>query len=302
MLTLALPRGRAPEVRVASSFAPLVEVRRTDASPTPRGPLDAVIALPCVPAFLFPAHVDLDDAVDAAVSARADTIRDEIDDNDAVGFPLPPWVRDLLRPGHLGTRSRRQLRDELRRRGADIVHQAEQADVDVAAWVGHVRGALAERPPAQVLAALHPSIRHRDSALHVQLGSGADATATVSSELVLVPTLRPTPSVTTPSDPTRAARVFVPVRNARRDPARTAQVLAGLLGDGRSRVLLAIAGRPGHNNAELRTATGLSAASVSDHVKVLIAAGLVDVRRDGTRTLHRPTPAGRALVNRAGRP
>ncbi|KAB8158371.1 helix-turn-helix domain-containing protein [Streptomyces sp. 3MP-14] len=99
------------------------------------------------------------------------------------------------------------------------------------------------------------------------------------------------------ADPALPPVVVYPVsREPPTPPAagRQAPALAALLGASRARVLgaLTVASTTGSVAAGL----GLSASSVSGHLKVLRAAGLVESRRDGARVTHRLTSRGHHLL------
>ncbi len=78
-------------------------------------------------------------------------------------------------------------------------------------------------------------------------------------------------------------------------PGRTA--LADLLGRTRAEVLVALAPlAEGASTSQLARRTGISAASASEHARVLRRSGLVESRRAGKSTLHTLTPLGRRLL------
>jgi DNA-binding transcriptional ArsR family regulator len=72
--------------------------------------------------------------------------------------------------------------------------------------------------------------------------------------------------------------------------------LAALLGPTRAAVLHALAEPRG--TAELADAVGISAASASEHAKVLRDANLIETRRQGRSVRHSLTPIGRTIVGR----
>lgn len=80
--------------------------------------------------------------------------------------------------------------------------------------------------------------------------------------------------------------------------ARVASVAKALSDQTRLELLLAIAMVPEHSCAELVRAIPVSQATVSHHLKVLIAAGLVTVRRSGQFHHYRVVPG--ALAEWAG--
>ncbi|HLK76987.1 MAG TPA: winged helix-turn-helix domain-containing protein [Streptosporangiaceae bacterium] len=73
-----------------------------------------------------------------------------------------------------------------------------------------------------------------------------------------------------------------------------ADYLAALLGPTRAAVLRALA-EP-RSTAELADAVEISAASASEHAKVLREANLIDTRRQGRSVRHSLTPMGRSIV------
>lgn len=96
----------------------------------------------------------------------------------------------------------------------------------------------------------------------------------------------------------RTATLFYPALGVsgawHRPAAETARTLAGLLGDGRARVLLAL--RDPLSTGETAAAADLAPATASHHLAALRAAGLIGSRREGRRVVHARTPLGDALA------
>ena len=97
------------------------------------------------------------------------------------------------------------------------------------------------------------------------------------------------------ADPNLPPVVVYPVPREGADRApRGADALAPLLGSGRARVLGALTVTS--TTGSLATHLGMSASTVSGHLKVLRDAGLVHSERDGPHVRHRLTGRGRLLL------
>ncbi len=68
------------------------------------------------------------------------------------------------------------------------------------------------------------------------------------------------------------------------------------LGDPTRRTILELVARAPRAVGELAEALPVSRPAVSQHLKVLKAAGLLTVRRNGTRNIYAPDPAGVAIL------
>ncbi|MFC6081587.1 ArsR/SmtB family transcription factor [Sphaerisporangium aureirubrum] len=123
--------------------------------------------------------------------------------------------------------------------------------------------------------------------------------AVPAAGLVLVPSVFGWPYVSATVVPGGAMVLSYPARGIGelwRAPAATAPLLAELLGENRARILLRL--DPPHGTGALARRLGLSPSTVSYHLRVLHAAGLVGRHRDGRQVLYRRTPLGDSLINR----
>lgn len=175
------------------------------------------------------------------------------------------------------------LRDVL---DADVTFRARQlADAGVAATLGD----------------LHPRIRWRDGALRV--GVRGHQERTVSDDgIVLVPSVFAWPGLGVMLDPPWQPTVIYPARGISDiwQPARRAAgEVSRLIGRTRAVVLTALA-QPASTTG-LAARCGLPVSTVSEHLAVLRAGGLVSTVRVGRSLLHQRTALGVALVGRGDR-
>lgn len=181
---------------------------------------------------------------------------------------IAPWWPDM----------RRILED-------DISHRAER---------------LTSGGTGDVFADLHPDITWAGSTLTVRRRHEASVELG-GRGLLLVPAVFAWPEAFTLIDEPWQPTVIYTARGvgdlwAPRAP-RDGQALAALLGPRRAQVLTAL-DRPASTTG-LATALGLPASSVSEHVAVLRAAGLVRSRRSGRLVQHARTTAGDVVVEGA---
>jgi DNA-binding transcriptional ArsR family regulator len=94
--------------------------------------------------------------------------------------------------------------------------------------------------------------------------------------------------------PGRTPVLFYPALESGHDFRPDPAALAELLGRTRAEVLVALAA--GASTSQLARRTGISAASASEHARVLRRSGLVESHRNGKSTLHTLTPLGRRLL------
>lgn len=101
------------------------------------------------------------------------------------------------------------------------------------------------------------------------------------------------------ADPNLPPVVVYPVSrrpSEQRTAPRRTDALGALLGAGRARVLDALTDT--HTTGTVAVRLGMSASTVSGHLKVLRGAGLIDSERNGTHVVHRLTSRGRHLLGR----
>lgn len=166
--------------------------------------------------------------------------------------------------------------------------------------ISHRAERLTTGGTGDVFADLHPDIVWRDGSLEVRRRH--DATVELGGRgLLLVPAVFAWPEAFTLIDePWQPTVVYTPrgVGDlwAPRAP-RDGRALAALLGPRRAQILTAL-DRPATTTA-LATAENLPPSSVSEHVAVLRAAGLVRSRRSGRQVQHTRTTAGDVVVEGA---
>jgi DNA-binding transcriptional ArsR family regulator len=135
-----------------------------------------------------------------------------------------------------------------------------------------------------VLTDLHPRVRWRGDALHVALAASGECDLSGRGlVLLLEPPWQPT--------------LIYPVRGVAllwQAPAAQRAALARLLGRTRATLLVALA-EPASTTG-LAARCGLPVSTVSEHLAVLRATGLVAARRAGRHLLHEQTPLGIAVV------
>jgi DNA-binding transcriptional ArsR family regulator len=147
-----------------------------------------------------------------------------------------------------------------------------------------------------VLTDLHPQVRWQGDAVHVALAASGDCDL-AGRGLVLMPGAFEWPGVGVMLDPPWQPTLIYPVRGVAllwRAPAARRAALARLLGRTRATLLVALA-EPASTTG-LAARCGLPLSTVSEHLAVLRAAGLVTVRRAGRHLLHEQTPLGIAVV------
>jgi DNA-binding transcriptional ArsR family regulator len=158
---------------------------------------------------------------------------------------------------------------------------------------------LADGGMAALFADLHPRVGWKAGALHVRITARADHEL-AGEGLVLLPGAFEWPGVGVMLDPPWQPTLIYPARGVAqlwRPSSPEPSALPRLLGRTRAKLLLAL--------AEPASTTGLArrcdlpVSTVSEHLSVLRAAGLVVTRRAGRQLLHEQTPLGIALA--AGR-
>jgi hypothetical protein len=156
---------------------------------------------------------------------------------------------------------------------------------------------IAEVGLAAMVDGLHHLISWEDDAVRVETLSYSDDVDCAGGGLVLVPSvMNPLRCTVLTRVPHRAA-IFYPALgiSERWQQPRATAALAGVLGDGRARVLLALDGP--RSTSEIGELCELATSTASFHLARLRDAGLVDSRRDGPRMLHVRSPLGEAVVS-----
>jgi DNA-binding transcriptional ArsR family regulator len=161
---------------------------------------------------------------------------------------------------------------------------------------------LADTGLAGLLAALHPDVRLRDGAVEVRPDRpGTEGERVLGGTgLVLLPSAFTWPHAVAVLDPPWQPTVVYPARGVgdlweqrRPDPVAA---LADLLGLTRARLLADLA-EPSATTTLARR-YGMAPSTLSRHLSVLRAAGLVTARRDRRQVLYERTPLGAALAER----
>lgn len=149
---------------------------------------------------------------------------------------------------------------------------------------------------AEMVGSIHAAVSWAPDAVRVALAKHEEVLDCRGSGLVLVPSVlsrRCAALTEPPAQPT----LFYPalgVTETWTESAAADEALAGLLGDGRARMLRCL--QEPRSTTEAAAATTLAISTASHHLAVLRAAGLVDSRRVGSAVLHARTPLGDALV------
>jgi DNA-binding transcriptional ArsR family regulator len=152
---------------------------------------------------------------------------------------------------------------------------------------------LASSGLAATINDLEPRISWRDGVLRFVVATADDELDLAGQELVLMPSVFAWPGGAIMYDP---PGVIYPARGIGEiwhPPRRSGGDLAALIGKTRATVLQALA-EPASTTG-LADRTGVPVSSVSEHLSVLRAAGLVSTSRTGRFLLHRRTALGVAL-------
>ncbi|MFI1989563.1 DUF5937 family protein [Actinoplanes sp. NPDC020271] len=170
-------------------------------------------------------------------------------------------------------------------------------DADVRRRAHH----LATDGAAAVLNDLHDRVRWIDGTLLVDQRHCTAPDVPDGSGLVLIPSVFAWPSVLTVSawGTPQLAYPAAGVATLWEEPSAPPDALGALVGAGRARILVAL-GSP-LSTTELARRTGITAGGISQHLRVLRAAGLVATHREGRSLLNSRTPAAETLLAAARR-
>ncbi|GAA4622063.1 DUF5937 family protein [Actinoallomurus vinaceus] len=148
-----------------------------------------------------------------------------------------------------------------------------------------------------LFADMHPNLRWHDGVLHIDKMIGAHRVEASGRGLLLVPSVfahKPAP----PVSPDEAPMLVYPSRGVATlwapAPAAGASALVSLLGAPRAR-LLGLLEEP-LATVELARRVGVTPSAVSQHLRVLFAAGLVTRARHGRQVLYRRSDLGDRLA------
>ncbi|SCL66415.1 DNA-binding transcriptional regulator, ArsR family [Micromonospora citrea] len=151
-----------------------------------------------------------------------------------------------------------------------------------------------------LFADMHPNLRWHDGVLHIDRMIGRHRVVAGGRGLLLVPSVfshKPAP----PVSPDEAPLLAYPCRGVatlwEAPPAADATALASLLGAPRARLLHLLA-EP-LPTVEIARRLTVTPSAVSQHLRVLHAAGLLSRARDGRHVLYRRSPLGDRLIGQA---
>jgi DNA-binding transcriptional ArsR family regulator len=148
-----------------------------------------------------------------------------------------------------------------------------------------------------LFADMHPNLRWRDGALHIDQMISSHQVAAAGRGLLLMPSVfahKPAPPVA----PDEAPSLVYPCRGTATlwapAPVTTPRALAALLGLPRARLVILL--EEPLPTVELARRLRVTPSAVSQHLRVLHAAGLVTRARDGRQVLYRRSPLGDQLA------
>jgi DNA-binding MarR family transcriptional regulator len=287
---------RADLMRGRSRLRPWLREAARTLPAAARPLLDVLGPRPPWPAFIDCPAPDLDEALDFVRATPRSYLREELPCTWANRPGRPPgWLRNLADGDaealEVVVRALRAFHDAVVAPRWDTVVSSFHADVarrmPVLAAGGH----------QALFDTLHEQLRWRDDGLDRQ---GIDWEVDLGGTgLLMIPsafwTGRPVFAI---GNCDRIGNILIYAAQpnglaADQDQAGTDH-LAALLGPTRAVVLRALAEPRG--TAELAGAVGISAASASEHAKVLRDANLIETRRQGRSVRHSLTPLGRTIV------
>ena len=267
--------------------------------------LDLLTALapagPSMPSFVMPRPTkpwtDINDEFDAIASTDPTALRADLEDvypggrlpqvlqplyNDPAAH-LPAIVDEMYKYWNVAIEPMWQSLRALT--AADLVYRAEQ----------FATGGL-----VKVLAGLHAKITLHEDTLRIGGRGGCYHRFDLAGTgLILVPCAFLWPTLLIECCDTQEPSLTYPVRGiaglVAEDPRSSADPLFGLVGKTRARVLRSLS-LP-QTTTQLAGQLALTPASVSQHLKILKAAGLASSRRRGQLVLYQRTPAALALIN-----
>lgn len=156
---------------------------------------------------------------------------------------------------------------------------------------------MADGGAQRLFADIHPEVRFADDALWIEKRFD-DTVALDGRGLLFVPSAFAWPRMTAITEPPWQPTLIYPARGvgALWDPGAEPppEALAALLGPRRASVLAALDAP--RSTTEIARSLGLSAASVSQHLRVLKDAGLANGHRVGRSVLYVRSPAGDSLA------
>lgn len=271
-------RGRLPDLQIAPLLA-LLSLRGYQPdflSPAPDGPFTEIEAelarVRTTPAQRVAAELaqtlDWSAASRSALRAHPELSGDPAQARDLLAGMLQRAWSALVEPWWP------RLRDVL---DADITFRARQlANAGIAATLGD----------------LDPKISWRDGVLWFAISALEDLELS-ATELVLIPSVFVWPGAAADFDPPAVIYPARGIGHLWQPPARSGSDLARLIGRTRAALLGALAEPSSTSGLAARCAVPVS--SVSEHLAVLRAAGLISTSRTGRFLLHQRTALGVAL-------
>lgn len=157
---------------------------------------------------------------------------------------------------------------------------------------------IAEAGTTAMVASLHERVSWQDNSVRVRMHSWNEYVPCEGSGLLLVPSVFASPWCSVLTEKPVQPTLFYPVKalanswHLRNSPAERA--LSALMGEGRAKVLLCLAGE--RSTSEVAGACSLAVSTASHHLTALRDAGLITSRRDGARVLHSRTLLGDSLA------
>ena len=206
---------------------------------------------------------------------------------------LPPKVLAAAEKGVLARRAARALRIFWRAAVDDswtTLRSMMEADIDRRART------LARKGAGNLLNSLHPSLRWRDG--HLEILKPYDVrTQLTNTDVVLAPSALGWPNLAVQLIDPADSVICYPATEIGSQPVRDAagDGVGALVGSSRARLLSHL--RDPCSTTELSARTGLSPATVSHHLSVLLRSGLLVRQRHGRKVLYRRTERGDSLVS-----
>jgi DNA-binding transcriptional ArsR family regulator len=175
----------------------------------------------------------------------------------------------------------------------------DRVDAIQRADIAHHQTALATRGLAATLRELHRGLSFRGDRLRVELGEGLVSLKSCGRGIWFMPSVFRWPWVALDTRETVPPVVSYGARGAGRVWQPTGRETPAGLPDliGRSRALILESLDLPRSTTSVARSLGLSVSTVSEHLSVLAAAGLLESRRDGQRVLYWRTVVGDLLVD-----
>jgi DNA-binding transcriptional ArsR family regulator len=213
--------------------------------------------------------------------------------------PLPPALHDAANSGDTRVAALRDTICDLLQQYWELAVKPIWPQVQLVAEADMTYRArrLAVGGARLLFADMHPNLRWRDGALHIDQMISSHQVAAAGRGLLLMPSVfahKPAPPVA----PDEAPSLVYPCRGTATlwapAPVTTPRALAALLGLPRARLVILL--EEPLPTVELARRLRVTPSAVSQHLRVLHAAGLVTRARDGRQVLYRRSPLGDQLA------